>query len=59
MYQRKTRDVWCLMSNYGYGWECELTETTKADAMAQMKCYKENCPGASYKVVKKRERVER
>ena len=33
-YQRKTRDVWKLMVNYGYGhgWEHELTEFTRAEA---------------------------
>ena len=22
-YQRKTKDVWCIETNYGYGWEIE------------------------------------
>lgn len=22
-YQRKTKDVWCIQTNYGYGWETE------------------------------------
>lgn len=25
-YQRKTRDRWDIMTNYGYGWECENSE---------------------------------
>ena len=25
-YQRKTRDEWQMWSNYGYGWEHELSE---------------------------------
>lgn len=25
-YQRKTIDRWDIMSNYGYGWECECLE---------------------------------
>lgn len=31
-YQRKTRDRWDIMTNYGYGWECENSEYTRADA---------------------------
>ena len=23
IYQRKTQDVWCIETNYGYGWEIE------------------------------------
>ena len=22
-YQRKTKDVWCIETNWGYGWEVE------------------------------------
>ncbi len=29
-YQRKTKDVWCIYTNYGYGWECE-SEYDKRD----------------------------
>jgi len=28
-YIRKTVDRWDIMSNYGYGWECECSEYTK------------------------------
>lgn len=40
-YQRKTRDVWKLMVNYGYGhgWEHELTEFTRAEAQQRLKEY--------------------
>lgn len=30
MYKRKTQDVWCIDTNYGYGWETE-SEYTKDD----------------------------
>lgn len=42
-YQRKTRDVWKLMVNYGYGhgWEHELTEFTRAEAQQRLKEYRE------------------
>ena len=41
-YQRKTRDVWKLMVNYGYGhgWEHELTEFTIAEARQRLKEYR-------------------
>lgn len=26
--ERKTRDRWDIMTNYGYGWECENSEYT-------------------------------
>ncbi len=32
IYQRKTRDVWCLWVNYGQGYELELTEETRNEA---------------------------
>lgn len=31
-YQRKTRDRWDIMTNWGYGWECENSEYTREDA---------------------------
>lgn len=27
-YQRKTRDRWDIMTDWGYGWECENSEYT-------------------------------
>lgn len=29
-YQRKTKDRWDIMTNWGYGWECENSEYTRA-----------------------------
>ena len=45
-YQRKTRDVWKLMVNsgYGHGWEHELTEFTRAEAQQRLKEYREKLP---------------
>lgn len=54
MYKRKTKDVYMMMSNYGYGWEEELTEDTYKEAKQQIKTYRENCKNAQYKIVKKR-----
>ena len=56
-YQRKTRDIWVLVSNYGYGWEEECAWDTYAEAKADLKAYREN-GGGSYYLKKKRERIE-
>lgn len=56
-YQRKTRDRWDIMTNYGYGWECENSEYTRADARRSLKEYRENCGGA-VRLEKHREPVE-
>ena len=47
-----------MMSNYGYGWEEELTEDTYAEAKEQLKTYRENCKNAQYKIIKKRIKAE-
>lgn len=60
-YVRKTRDRWDIETNYGYGWEVECSEYTRAEAKAQLKCYRENVDaygtGIS-RLVKRRERIE-
>ena len=40
LYQRKTRDVWDIETNYGYGWEVESTYDNKADAKMDFSEYK-------------------
>lgn len=57
MYKRKTKDVYEIQCNYGYGWDCETVEETWKDAKSQLKCYHENI---SYpvRIVKKREKIE-
>ena len=54
MYIRKTKDVYVLMSNYGYGWEEEVEEDTLKEGKERLKEYRENCKNASYRLVKKR-----
>lgn len=56
MRQRKTRDAYYLLVNYGQGWEHEITEFTWFHAKAQRDTYRANC---SYpvKIVKRRERI--
>lgn len=58
MYKRKTRDRWDIMTNYGYGWECECSEYTRKEALEQLKCYRENVGGmCSVRLEKHRERI--
>lgn len=55
---RKTRDEWQMWSNYGYGWEHEISEDTWKEMREQLKCYRANCPGASFRAKKARVRIE-
>lgn len=55
-YVRKTRDVWYIMTNYGYGWECENVELTLEDAKRSLKEYRENTR-AEVRLEKHRERI--
>lgn len=45
-YTRKTKDEWILLSNYGYGWDEELTEDTYAEIRQRLKEYRENTNGS-------------
>ena len=60
MRARVTRDVWVIQSNYGYGhgWEDTTEEETRAEAVAQVKCYRENQPEYPHRIIKRRERIE-
>lgn len=55
-YLRKTRDRYDIMTNYGYGWECECSEYTYKEAKDRYKEYKENVQG-SVRLEKHRERI--
>ena len=58
-YQRKTRDRWDIMTNWGYGWECECSEYTRKDARQRLKEYMENCKGrCAVALEKHREKIE-
>ena len=39
-YKRKTRDVWNIELNYGYGWESESEYDNYEEAKADLKEYK-------------------
>ena len=55
MYKRKTVDRWDIMTDYGYGWECECSEYTWKEAKQTAKEYRENIRGA-VRIEKHRER---
>lgn len=60
-YKRKTKDVWCIDTNWGDGWETESIydhddyENPKKAAYEDAEGYIE--AGAMVRVVKRRERV--
>lgn len=58
-YQRKTRDRWDIMTNWGNGWECENSEYTREDVKRSLKEYREAYKGrADVRLEKHREKIE-
>lgn len=53
-YQRKTRDEYDLLGNWGYGWDYLLTEDSVEKIKLRLKEYRENDPRADYKIEKHR-----
>lgn len=57
-YVRKTRDRWDIMTNWGYGWECEFSEYERSEARQRLKEYRENCAGrCDVRLEKHREKI--
>lgn len=58
-YVRKTRDRFDVEVNYGYGhgYECVTSETTRGEARARLREYRENEPGFPMRMRKRRERI--
>lgn len=56
-YVRKTKDVFHIQGNYGWGFETECSEDNWKEARQRLKEYWENGPGV-YRLVKRRERLE-
>lgn len=56
MYKRKTYDVWEIQGYYTptYGWECVTWETSRKDALTQVKLYRQEEPMYSFRIKKKR-----
>lgn len=58
-YVRKTRDVWNIETNFGYGWEYETSEDNYQAAREQLRCYQRNSFGKfRVRMVRKREKIE-
>ena len=57
-YQRRTRDRWDIMTNWGYGWECECSEYDYESARKTLREYRENAAGRfSVRMKKHREPI--
>lgn len=58
-YIRKTEDVFEIQGYYGaqYGYECVAAEGTRKEAREMLKCYRENEPNTSFRIIKKREKI--
>lgn len=55
MYIRKTKDIFILEQNYGYGWEYVLEEDNRKDILQRKKEYIENTNYPT-RIIKKREK---
>lgn len=53
-YERKTRDEYEIVTNYGYGWEVELTEDTAEEARERKREYLDNAKGLVGIYIRKR-----
>lgn len=56
-YERKTQDIYMLMTNYGYGWEEETCEETYKEIRQRALEYLANT-NAQLKIIKRREPKE-
>ena len=58
-YKRKTKDEYQVHGNYGptYGYEEVTAEETLKAAREQLKCYRDNEPGISFKIIKRRAKI--
>ena len=60
MYKRKTKSIWCLITDYGYGEEYEVGYDSYKEAKQGKKEYLENASNLkSIKIKEKRERIEK
>lgn len=56
-YKRKTRDVYCIIGNNGYGWDVECWCDDLLDAKRTLRDYKSNV-NYPVRIKKVRERIE-
>lgn len=57
MYIRKTRDIFVIEQNWGYGWEEVSTYTDRMEARKDLKAYRENQPEAPARIRAHREPI--
>lgn len=59
MYKRKTKDVWIIETNYGYGWESESEYDNYEDAKKDLKDYREHTThyGGQCRIKSRREKI--
>lgn len=53
-YVRKTEDEFNILGNYGQGFEIVTCETSRSLAKDQIRTYRQNEPGVSFKIKKQR-----
>ena len=57
-YKRKTKDVWTLFGNWGFGWEEVVTEYSPKDIRQRYNEYTQDNLDAQFKVRRSRVRIE-
>jgi hypothetical protein len=57
-YKRKTYDEWQIQGCYNGAWECVCTEDCRIDARDRLKEYRENEIGTTFRIQKKRVKIE-
>lgn len=57
-YKRKTEDEWAIIGHYAAGAEEVTCEITRKAAKENLKAYRENEPGVSFTLKKRRVRIE-
>lgn len=53
-YIRKTEDEFDIEAYYGHGWEIVTCEDTYREARKRLREYRENEPGVSFRIKKRR-----
>lgn len=56
-YQRKTKEVYVLQGNYGYGWDDILEEDSWLDAKRSLQEYRENESEYPHRVITRRVKI--
>jgi hypothetical protein len=54
---RTTEDEWTVQGNYGYGWEDLTAADTWKEIKQNLREYRENEPGTSFRAIKRRVKI--